>query len=1167
MHGLGNDFVIVNKRDLPKNCDLSKLSLNIANRRIGVGCDQFIIYNQEGYTLNGFQGADSILMGEHARSSTYEYARACEPGKINTQLLKAEECASDSLNEKIKYSYEMWVYNQDGSSAKLCGNASRCLAKLIYINTGIAEITLKIEGKELVCRVLSENEISVDVGIVSFNENWMPRLDKIWELAERYMIDLKEVICADIGNPHFIIFSELNDQDKMVLGEKFQEKELFADGVNVNFASIKDNKIYLSVWERGVGLTLACGSGACASFAAAVKLGFVCSPCEVVFPIGSLKMLKQEENPSENFFMTKSQQVNQQVVTFGCRLNIYESEIIKNNLILSDLDNVMVFNTCAVTKEAEKQSRQAIRKAKTDNPNVQIIVTGCAAQNNPTSFKDMAEVDKVIGNTEKLLPTHYHFNGENVVVNDIMSVTETANHLISHFEGKSRAFMQVQNGCNHRCTFCIIPYGRGNSRSVPIGVIVEQLRKLIQNGYNEVVFTGVDITAYGPDLPGSPTFAQMLKRVIKIVPELKRLRLSSIDVAEIDDELFNLMAYTPQIMPHFHISLQAGDDMILKRMKRRHNRQTVIDFCHKLRSIRPGVSFGADIIAGFPTETDAMFENTRRLIAEADLQYLHVFPYSERDETPAARMPQVAKVIRKARAKILRVEGQKQLQKFYQRNIGNNVELLIENNRIAHTENFIPVKLGSDFEDFKAGQLIEAQLVGIEGDYMLAKILVYGGGSWGSALACQVARCYNSVNILLRDNNILQEMETSRTNKKYLGENVRLPSNIFPSSQISAILEKEVIILALPSYAFTSSLNVLKEAGISPNVVLLVATKGFGKNPTELLSDKVKSILPLNPLAFISGPNLAVEVAKNLPTSVTIASPDIGVAKRLALSLRSEQFKVSITDYFVPIQVAGAVKNIIAIKSGLYDARNYGQNSKATLITDALQEIKILSEAIDGELGDNSILCAPGILGDLILTCYSKESRNTRFGYELGSQKDPDKFLKENSYLVEGREAAKLVFKNLPQAFYKLILLEFCLLLLIFPLENFRISLESVIFPSFEINILYYFSTIYHVNVGIIFLIGIIFDQLYSMSIGTNSLILLSAHIILQSLGKYFKLKSYFTNFIIFCLYYFFVLHARYLLIFIKGFTTPEYIIIIMQYLTTIFSYNLIRIPFDKILE
>lgn len=407
------------------------------------------------------------------------------------------------------------------------------------------------------------------------------------------------------------------------------------------------------------------------------------------------------------------------VVTFGCRLNTYESEIIKNNIMASGLDNVLVFNTCAVTKEAEKQARSAIRKAKRNNPDVKIIVTGCAAQTNPDSFSSMSEVDKVIGNEEKLIAANYNLNEEKVVVNDIMSVTETANHLISHFEGRARAFIQVQNGCNHRCTFCIIPYGRGNSRSVPIGVIVEQVKLLVNQGYNEIVLTGVDVTSYGPDLPGSPTFAQMVRRLLNLVPELKRLRLSSIDVAEIDSDLFDLMAYEPRLMPHIHISLQAGDNMILKRMKRRHNRQQIIDFCNSLRSARPGVSYGADIIAGFPTETDEMFENTRKLISEAGLQYLHVFPFSEREGTPAAKMPQIKNDIRKQRAAILRQEGSLELHKFFKQHIGKNVELLMEQHNMAHTESFIPVKLEGG--NYIPGEIIKATLISVDKNNMIAK--------------------------------------------------------------------------------------------------------------------------------------------------------------------------------------------------------------------------------------------------------------------------------------------------------------------------------------------------------------------------------------------------------------------------------------------------------------
>ena len=400
------------------------------------------------------------------------------------------------------------------------------------------------------------------------------------------------------------------------------------------------------------------------------------------------------------------------VVTFGCRLNIYESEIIKNNISFAGLDNVIVFNTCTVTAEAEKQAKQAIRKAKRENPDVRIIVTGCAAQKHPEVFASMQEVDKVLGNEEKLHFQNYQlendkFGAEKIFVNDIMSVRETASHLVAHFDGKARAFMQIQNGCDHRCTFCIIPYARGNSRSVPIGVIVEQMKRLVDSGYNEIVFTGVDVTAYGPDLPGAPSFSQMLRRVLMQVPELPRLRLSSIDVAEINSDLFELMAYEERLMPHFHISLQAGDDLILKRMKRRHNRGTIIEYCHKLRNIRPNVSYGADMIAGFPTETDEMFENSKKLVEEAGIQYLHIFPYSEREGTPAARMPQVPMHIRKTRSAILREKGDIELRKFMLLNDGMTASVLVEHDFKGRTENFLPVKLN---DHIPVGEIVKMKL-------------------------------------------------------------------------------------------------------------------------------------------------------------------------------------------------------------------------------------------------------------------------------------------------------------------------------------------------------------------------------------------------------------------------------------------------------------------------
>jgi threonylcarbamoyladenosine tRNA methylthiotransferase MtaB len=396
-----------------------------------------------------------------------------------------------------------------------------------------------------------------------------------------------------------------------------------------------------------------------------------------------------------------------EVITFGCRLNIYESEIIKQNLALSGLDNVFVFNTCTVTKAAEKEAVKAIRKLKREKPGAKIIVTGCAVQANKEVFTSLTEVDKIIGNEEKLYHEHYSFSGERVVVNDIMSVKETAPHLVQKFTEHSRAFIQVQNGCDHRCTFCIIPYGRGNSRSVPIGSIVTQIRNLIESGYKEIVLTGVDVTSYGPDLPGNPTFAQMIRRVLALVPDLKRLRLSSIDVAEIDEEMFELMVYEPRLMPHFHISLQAGDNMILKRMKRRHNRDDVLKFCHDLRSKRANVSFGADIIAGFPTESDEMFNNTLQLIDEADLQFLHVFPYSERDGTPAARMPQIEKSIRKERAGILRNAGEKNLERYFRKFDKTDATILVEKDNFGHTENFIPVKLEGNYTE---GDIIRSKI-------------------------------------------------------------------------------------------------------------------------------------------------------------------------------------------------------------------------------------------------------------------------------------------------------------------------------------------------------------------------------------------------------------------------------------------------------------------------
>jgi threonylcarbamoyladenosine tRNA methylthiotransferase MtaB len=388
------------------------------------------------------------------------------------------------------------------------------------------------------------------------------------------------------------------------------------------------------------------------------------------------------------------------VVTFGCRLNTYESEVMKQRAVEAGLKDTIIFNTCTVTAQAEKQARQAIRKARRENPNARIVVTGCAVQVRPEQFTSMPEVSAVIGNQEKMTAAPYlSLDTERAQVNDIMSVKETASHLVASFDGRARAFIQVQNGCNHRCTFCIIPFGRGNSRSVPMGEIVTQVRTLVESGYNEIVFTGVDVSDYGKDLPGEPTLGQMMRRVLAAVPELKRLRLSSIDAVEVDEDLYRLIAEEPRLMPHLHISLQAGDDMVLKRMKRRHLRADIVAFCEKVRSLRPDMVFGADIIAGFPTETDAMFENSLRLIDEVSLTHLHVFPYSSRPGTPAARMPQVPSPVRKARAAMLRAAGEKQLAAYLARQVGRTLDVVVEQDGMSgHSEGFALVRLAAAAE-------------------------------------------------------------------------------------------------------------------------------------------------------------------------------------------------------------------------------------------------------------------------------------------------------------------------------------------------------------------------------------------------------------------------------------------------------------------------------------
>ncbi|TAK46956.1 MAG: tRNA (N(6)-L-threonylcarbamoyladenosine(37)-C(2))-methylthiotransferase MtaB [Xanthobacteraceae bacterium] len=395
-----------------------------------------------------------------------------------------------------------------------------------------------------------------------------------------------------------------------------------------------------------------------------------------------------------------------EVVTFGCRLNACESEVIRREAEAAGLAEAVVVNTCAVTGEAVRQARQTIRRLRRDHPRARIVVTGCAAQTMPAMFADMAEVDRVLGNDDKMREMAWRAtrkafetapfglaNAEKVAVADIMAVRETAPHLVEGFGANPRAFVQVQNGCDHRCTFCIIPYGRGNSRSVAMGAVIDQARKLVQAGYAEIVLTGVDLTSYGADLPGAPRLGTLVRQMLRHVPDLKRLRISSLDMVEADRDLIDAIASNDRLMPHLHLSLQAGDDLILKRMKRRHLRADAIRFCDEMRRLRPDMVFGADIIAGFPTEDEAMFSRSLDLVTECGLTLLHVFPYSPRPGTPAARMPQVAPALVRERARRLRDRGEEALRAKLAAEVGATRQVLMENAREGRTEHFLAVEV------------------------------------------------------------------------------------------------------------------------------------------------------------------------------------------------------------------------------------------------------------------------------------------------------------------------------------------------------------------------------------------------------------------------------------------------------------------------------------------
>jgi len=409
--------------------------------------------------------------------------------------------------------------------------------------------------------------------------------------------------------------------------------------------------------------------------------------------------------------------------TLGCRLNTYETEAMKELSEEAGLSDAVVVNTCAVTGEAVRKARQEIRRLRRENPGARLIVTGCAAQTEPQTFAAMPEVDAVIGNSEKMragtwagLTADFLGEAEALQVDDIMSVTETAGHLIDGFGTRARAYVQIQNGCDHRCTFCIIPYGRGNSRSVAAGVVVDQIKRLVNRGYNEVVLTGVDLTSWGADLPATPKLGDLVMRILRLVPDLARLRISSIDSIEVDENLMAAIAGEPRLMPHLHLSLQHGDDMILKRMKRRHLRDDAIRFTEDARRLRPDMTLGADIIAGFPTETEAMFENSLRLVEECGLTWLHVFPYSPRPGTPAARMPQVNGKVIKDRAARLRTAGRSQITQHLRAQVGTTHQVLMENPHMGRTEQFTEVSFSCPQPE---GQIVTARIRGHTDTYLV----------------------------------------------------------------------------------------------------------------------------------------------------------------------------------------------------------------------------------------------------------------------------------------------------------------------------------------------------------------------------------------------------------------------------------------------------------------
>ena len=694
--------------------------------------------NQSFVKMNGI-GNEIVVVDMRARGGTIEAnearAAARPDGAPYDQLMALYPPRTPGTDAFIR------IYNNDGSEAGACGNGMRCVADLVSKESGKTDLTFETTAGILNCWKSADGLFTVDMGPPRFKWNEIPLAE---EFRDTRAIELqigpidKPVLhspsVVSMGNPHAIFWvDDVNAHDLARFGPLLENHPLFPERANITLAQIvARDHIIIRTWERGAGLTKACGSAACAAVVAAARLRRTDRKVKVTLPGGELliEWRKQDDHvlmtgPVEfefkgrfdaGAFRQGRRVMSIDVVTFGCRLNAYESEVIRREAAAAGVADAVVVNTCAVTAEAVRQAKQTIRRLKREKPDARIVVTGCAAQTESSTFAAMPEVDRVIGNEEKF-DAQAWAAGNKIAVSDIMAVKTMRSHAIDSLEGRARAFVQVQNGCDHRCTFCIIPYGRGNSRSLPIDDVVAQARRLVGNGYREVVLTGVDITSYGTNLPGTPRLGALVKRILKDVPELARLRLSSINSVEADDDLLDALANELRLMPHLHLSLQAGDDLVLKRMKRRHSRRDAIAFCERVRRLRPDVAFGADIIAGFPTESEDMFSRSLDLIDECGLTQLHVFPFSARPGTPAARMPPLERSIVKERARRLREKGQIALRAHLEREIGRRRSVLAESRALGRTEQFTPVRLAAPIAP---GVILDLTMTGHDGRQLLA---------------------------------------------------------------------------------------------------------------------------------------------------------------------------------------------------------------------------------------------------------------------------------------------------------------------------------------------------------------------------------------------------------------------------------------------------------------